>query len=732
LFKVGAQPRWWRKCSLTGVVAVLALASVADAAVRASPAIHGDWVDYLGGPDSSQFSPLAQIDRANVAQMAEAWRFALPDNAQTNGNPLVIAGRIYLPSSAGITALDAASGRQIWHLDASGVRMRGLSSWVGRGHPRRIFYTHQDRLHAIDARTGAAIRSFGQNGSIDLKQGLDRDPASIRRIESQSPGRVFGNLIILGSTGGDDWNSPPGHIRAYDVLSGRLVWIFHTIPYPGEANYEEWPKDAWKTVGGVNNWSEMTLDVANGILFVPLASANYDFYGVNRRGSNLYANSLVALDARTGKRLWHFQTVHHDIWDYDLPQAPKLLTLRRDGKRIEAVAVATKTGYVFTFERRTGRPVFPIEERPVPQTDVEGEWTSPTQPFPTAPPPFSRQRFTVDDLSPYLPQEEAASLRAMLAGMRNEGPFTPPSLRGTITMPGTSGGTNWGNGAVDAERGRFYVVSMETPSIIRLQEGALKGSGHFLTADGDPGAAVYAQNCAACHGEARQGQPPAIPGLIGLAERRKASEVREVVRRGRATMPGFELTEGEMSDLLTYLGFKAEPSPPAPAAPQPPAGEPPKKSDDGPVKYKSGYNFVFSKLGLPANAPPWATLTAYDLNAGTILWQVPFGDLPMMKGVGSVFPRGTIVATAGGLIIAANQDRTLRAWDVDTGKVVYTAKLPSTPGGVPAVYMIGGRQYIAVPVASYDPQIAKGVSKGLMPEGMNSLVTYALPPAPAR
>lgn len=667
-----------------------------------------------------------------MTQLAVAWTFPLPGNGQSIGNPIVIDNRMILPWSGGIIALDPATGRELWRVDAPGVRMRGLSSWATPdGSERRIFYNLKDRLHAIDAATGKPIARFGEDGSIDLKQGLDRDPASIKRIESQSPGRIFGNLIIVGTTGGDEWNGPPGYIRAFDARSGKLVWTFHSIPHPGEPGYESWPKDAWKTAGGVNNWSEMTLDMANGILFVPFASADYNFYGVNRIGNNLYANSLVALDARTGQRLWHFQTVHHDLWDYDLPQAPKLLTLNRNGKKVDAVMVSTKSGYVFTFERRTGRPVFPIEERSVPQTDIPGEVTSPTQPFPTAPEPFARQRMTAADLSPYLAPDERAAIAKTVAGLRNEGPFTPPSRQGSLQIPGSSGGTNWGNGAVDPRTGRLYVVSIEVPAILRLEPPSDKPRTMFTggsESSAPPGASVYAQNCAQCHGAQRAGQPPAVPSLIGIAERRPVGDVREIVSRGRAVMPAFNLKPQDMKDLLVYLGF----APKAVEASQPVgAGTPPHEGNgpsngDGPIKLKTGYNFLFSKAMLPASAPPWSTLTAYDMNRGKKLWQVPFGELPNLKGSGSLFPRGTIVATGGGLLIAGSQDRTLRVWNSDNGKLLWKAALPSTPGGVPAVYKADGRQFIALPVGSYDPALAKMMSKGA-PAGRNSIVAFALP-----
>lgn len=691
------------------------------------------WGDYLGGADSSQSSPLADVTSRNVSKLKIAWSFPLPGNGKANGNPLVIDGRMYIPWSGGILALDPATGRELWRVDASGVRMRGLSSWQGGVEGRRLFYNREDRLFAIDAATGEPVTGFGEGGSIDLKQGLDRAPGDIKRIESQSPGRVFEDLIIVGSTGGDEWNGPPGHIRAFDVRTGKLRWVFHTVPHPGEAGSETWPKDAWKSVGGVNNWSEMTLDLASGILFVPLASADYNFYGVNRAGDNLYANSLVALDARTGRRLWHFQTVHHDLWDYDLPQAPKLLVLNRGGKRIEAVLVATKTGMIFTFDRRTGRPVFPIEERPVPQSDIPGEQTSPTQPFPTAPEPFARQRMSVAELSTLLEPAERKRIAATLAGLRNEGLFTPPSRQGSLQIPGSSGGTNWGNGAVDPGTGRFFVVSIEVPAILRLEPASAKPRPMFTGAEAaNPGEAVYAQYCAACHKDNRAGQPPAIPALGAIASKTSAEAVRAIVTRGRATMPGFSLSPKDMNDLLVFLGFDQARLGAAEAKAgiaKPANSEIATSTGAGPIKLKTGYNFLFSSKMLPASAAPWSTMTAYDMNTGSKLWQVPFGELPGLPGSGTLFPRGTLVATGGGLLFAGTQDRILRAWDMNNGKLLWHAPLPSVPAGVPAVYRAGGRQFIALAAASYDPEIAKMTSGSVMVPGRNSIVAFALPEA---
>jgi quinoprotein glucose dehydrogenase len=709
--------------------AILTGAAWAGDGAKTAKQNNVDWPDFLGGPESSQYSPLQQINTTNVGSLTVAWVYPFPSNAQTRGNPLVIGDRMFVPSSAGITAFDSTTGRVLWQRSIPGLLMRGLSSWLDtQNGSRRIFYNDKDHLYAIDAATGAPIRDFGDAGSIDLKAGMARNPASIATIESQTPGKVFGNLIIVGTTGGEDAGTPPGDIRAFDVRSAKLVWVFHTIPRAGEANYNSWPEqNAWEKVGGANDWSEMTVDPASGILFVPLASTKPNFYGVNRKGDDLYGNSLLALDAHTGKLIWYFQTVHHDLWDYDLTQAPKLLTLRHDGQQIQAVVVASKTGYVFAFERRTGKPIFPIKEQPVPQSDVPGEYSSPTQPVPTAPPPFAQQHFDARDLSPYLPAAERQALTTMIAGARDEGIFTPPSFQGTIEMPSSAGGTNWGDAAVDPRKGLLFVVSANTPALLKLVSTANAQSGLFVTAAAqDPGAAVYMDHCAMCHEANRVGQPPMIPSLVGIAGELTAEQVADTVKHGRSIMPAFTLSQPDMQALLVSLGFSQKDA--VAAASQIAAVQTVPRGQVPQPEYDSGFNFLFSKMGLPVNAPPWATLTAYDMNAGKILWQVPYGGLPGLKDAGSIFPRGSIVATAGGLIFGSSQDNHFCGWDENTGKLVFSIKLPSLPGGVPAIYMVGGREYIAVPAASYNPELAKHVAASVMPPGTNSLVVYALSP----
>ena len=436
---------------------------------------HSTWRDYGGGSDASQYSSLRQINRSNVDQLQVAWSYSTGDTNKYFFNPVAVDGLLYvLARNNSIVALDAASGKEVWvHPATPDTRIitnRGINYWESQDHSeRRLFFASNHFLRAIDARTGNTILSFGSNGAVDLKAGLGRDPDTIKLVQSTTPGRVFENLLILGSATNQGYGSAPGDLRAFDVRTGKLVWSFHTIPHEGEYGYETWPKDAWKKIGGANVWGEMSLDEKRGILYAPTASAKYNFYGVDRIGVNLFADSLLALDARTGKRLWHFQMVHHDIWDYDNATAPKLLTVLHDGKKVDVVAQMGKQGFIWVFDRVSGKPLWPIEERPVPASDMPGEATWPTQPFPLKPPPFARQKFTVDDLNPYLSKEDRALFRDQILTARNEGLFTPPSKRGTIQMPGNNGGANWGGAAVDAQAGSLVVVSKDLPCLLKLE-----------------------------------------------------------------------------------------------------------------------------------------------------------------------------------------------------------------------------------------------------------------------
>ncbi|HEY1338389.1 MAG TPA: pyrroloquinoline quinone-dependent dehydrogenase, partial [Bryobacteraceae bacterium] len=432
--------------------------------------------DYGGGPDSAQYSALKQIDRSNVNRLEVAWTYPTGDGRKYFFSPLVADGLMYvLAKNNSIVALNAATGKEVWTYSTSPapslITSRGINYWESKDRSdRRLLFVADHVLHAIDARTGKLIATFGNAGGVDLKEGLGRDPKTLKLVQSTTPGRVFEDLIIVGSATNQGYGSGPGDIRAFDVRTGKLVWTFHTIPHPGEFGYDTWPKDAWKTVGGANVWSEFSIDEKRGILYAPTASPKYNFYGADRKGANLFGDCLLALDARTGKRLWHFQMVHHDIWDYDDATAPKLLTVKHDGKPVDVVAQVSKQGFVWVFNRVTGEPLWPIEERAVPKSDMPEEETWPTQPFPTKPPPFARQKFTVDDLSPYLSPEDRARFRDDMLSARNEGLFTPPSARKTVQMPGNNGGANWSGAAVDAANGLLYVVSKDMPAMLKLEQ----------------------------------------------------------------------------------------------------------------------------------------------------------------------------------------------------------------------------------------------------------------------
>jgi quinoprotein glucose dehydrogenase len=448
------------------------------------------WRDYGGAEDSSQYSALQQINRSNVNKLEIAWIYPTGDNNKYFFNPIVVDGLMYvLAKNNSVIALDASTGKEVWvHQTDPETRLltnRGINYWESRDRSdRRLLFASNNFLRAIDARTGMPILSFGSNGSIDLREGLGRDPKTLSLVQSTTPGRVFENLLILGSATNEGYGSAPGDIRAYDVRTGKLAWTFHTVPHPGEFGYDTWPKDAWKTVGGANSWSELSLDEKRGIVYIPTASPKYNFYGADRKGANLFGDCLLALDARTGKRLWHFQMVHHDIWDYDNPNAPKLLTVRHNGKLVDAVAQAGKEGFLWVFNRVTGEPLWPIEERKVPRSEMPGEEAWPTQPFPLKPPPFARQTFTEKDLSPFIEDaKERARFRDEILSARNEGLFTPPGLRNTIEMPGNNGGANWGGTAVDPTNGTLYVVSKDLPCMLKLEPERTKARSDRLRSE---------------------------------------------------------------------------------------------------------------------------------------------------------------------------------------------------------------------------------------------------------
>lgn len=707
------------------LVALTIAGAVIPAAIGARPAGQvAGWNSFESDAAASHYSPLSDIDRTNVGNLTQAWAYEV-GNIALSCEPLVLSDRLILVGENGsIVALDPGTGRQLWRTEDNVAYrgLRGFAYWRSPdGKEERVFLPSATSVRALDPKTGTLYPDF----RIDLRQGLDRDPQKIRRIAPTSPGRVFENLLILGSITGENYGSPPGDVRAFDVRTGKLVWSFHTVPRPGERGAETWPADAWSYSGGANAWGGHTVDEKRGIVYFVTGSAVYDFYGGDRKGDNLYANSLVALDARTGKYLWHFQAVHHDLWDYDMVASPTLLTVRRGGKRVDAVAAAGKTGFLYVFDRVTGKPLFPIVERPVPQSDVPGEYSSPTQPFSTLP-PFARQSFTAADLDPEMPEPQRRAFAERLRKARNEGIFTPPALdRETVQMPGNHGGANWGQTGADPS-GRFYVVSIDLPAMLQLKAPVDKAELARIAAASGRGAAVYTENCAMCHGAERKGQA-GIPALSDIGTRMPEADLRSVIRLGRTTMPGFaHLGSDDVDALVTYLRTDGQLTSAQTQAPgdtsRSAAPEAEARSPNGSPRYRSGYNQVDFTI-----RPPWQTLTSYDLNSGKILWQVPVGTAAgRSEPTGRAFIKGGLAITGGGLVFVATEaDRKLHAFDSATGKSLWAGSLPSHPRGGLISYRYKGRQFILV-TAAFGGMFAMFEMPGSAP-GRNSYVAFALP-----
>ena len=619
-----------------------------QAAPAANSIDHATWDGYLGGVDSSQYSGLKQITKDNVHQLELAWEVDVgPLGAGHYGfryNPTIVDGVMYVvapnaPDS--LIALNAATGEQLWRTDFEGrIGNRGISYWESDdGSDRRLFVLNNGMLRAISAETGEIIADFGGDGAVDLRDALSReDRDKVRPLQHDNPGRVFEDSIIISLPAGNyAYDSSPADIHSYDVRTGKLNWVFHMIPEKGEFGYETWPETEHERFGGAHNWSAFTVDPELGMLYIPTGAPRFDWYGGNREGDNLFANSIVALDARTGKRVWHFQAVHHDLWDYDLPTSPKLLTIERNGEEVPIVVQPTKMGWLLAFDRRTGEPIWPIEEVPVPAPTTPGEKASPTQPIPSWPPHYARQRFTEDDINPYLPEADKEKVREILRTARNEGLYTPVSTQGTILMPSENGGSNFGMVAVDPVNDRLFLVVRNYPSLVRH-----------------------------------------IPNDNPEAE---------------AAMPNSDAEDVQ--------------------------------------PYNSPFDFMIQSNGMVPIRPPWSTITAYEMNSGNMLYQIPNGDEMVLArqgitGTGTQATRGGPTVTASDLLFVPTAgDRKLRARDASTGQVLWEHDLPAAGEGTPAIYEADGRQFVVIPVG-WEGQFHQGLDMPPVPKTMRYMA-FALP-----
>jgi len=654
---------------------------VALPAAVAAQARNVDWPVYGGNTDHTHYTTLDQITPQNVSRLQVAWTYATHDEwkgSEMQSNPIVVDGVLYATSpKLRVFALDATTGKELWSFDPNGgrpapqrFRHRGV---VVTGD--RVIFTYRYKLYALDKKTGKPIPTFGDSGWVDLRAGLGR-PTETQSVSASTPGVVFEDLLIIGSTVAEALPSSPGDIRAYDVKTGALRWSFHTIPHPGEFGYETWPPDAWKVAGGANAWAGVTIDPKLGILFAATGSAASDFYGANRVGDDLFANTVLALDARTGKRIWHFQGLHHDLWDRDFPAAPALVTVTRDGRKVDAVAQITKTGHVYVFERTTGKPLFPIENRKMPTATLEGERTSEMQPFPVLPPPVARQHLTEDMLTTRTPQAHAAALETFRK-FKTDNAFDSPSLEGRILFPGVDGGGEWGGPAFDPESGLLYVNSNEMPWLLKMVPRNDKS--------------LYGANCATCHGDDLRGNAE-IPSLVDIGSRRSREQLAQAIRQGTGRMPGFTgtLDNTAVNDLVNFLLTGKDVAATATTNPNY-------------LKYRStGLDIFLDPDGYPAITPPWGTLNAVDLNKGDIRWSIPFGEYPKLAAQGltntGTDNYGGAIVTSNGLLIigATTYDNKFHVYDKLTGKLLWEHTLPAAGNATPSTYVVNGRQYIVI------------------------------------
>ncbi|MDH3281244.1 MAG: PQQ-binding-like beta-propeller repeat protein [Gammaproteobacteria bacterium] len=690
-----------RKASLAFVAATMVFAACAQENQTAQDT-DVEWPVYNGNWGGTKYSPLDQINRDNVGELELLWRYRVDDAGEGRStvlqtNPIVVDGVIYLASAAAkLIAIDLRTRETLWvhrppdELTGS-ARVRGVTYWQD-GDDRRIFYGSGVHLFAVNASNGQLVEAFGENGRIDLRKGLGADHDS-RRVSVRAPGVIYKNIIVLGSSVGEGpHQAAPGHIRGYDVRSGEQRWIFHTVPHPGEFGYATWSPESYKTVGGANAWGGLTLDEKRGIVFAGTGSPTYDHWGGNRIGDNLFANSVLALNAETGERIWHYQTVHHDLWDYDLPTPPTLVSLYRGGELIDAVAQPTKMGHVFVLNRETGEPIFGVEERPVPPSAIPGETASPTQPFPILPPPLTKQSFTLSEVTD-LSEEASSYVLEQLEDMLMGDIFDPPGFEKLVIMPQFNGGMEWPGAAYDPES-RTLIVNTNNEAEWHSMEPAEDSKELTPHALGNK---ISRSVCARCHGISSEGIPGIenTPGMLGISDRLSKDEVRALLREGRGQMPAFaHFSEVETNAVLAYL-FDEQ-------------GGEPISGDDAALQYAGGIPYLGTghwdfrdNRGFPVNQRPWGLLNAVDLDTGAVKWQVPLGTYTELEAEGhpptGTFNIGGPVVTAGGLVfIAGTLDERFRAFDKDTGEMLWEFQMDAAGYATPATFEVDGKQYVVM------------------------------------
>jgi quinoprotein glucose dehydrogenase len=672
---------------------------------------YSSWPQYKGSNENIHYSSLTEVDTTNVKQLQVAWTYHTRDadsanHSQIQCNPIVIDGVMYgTTPKMKLFAIDAATGKEKWQFNpfdslAKDKRMffimnnsRGVAYW-GNQDDKRIFYTAGSYLYCINATTGKTVNSFGDKGKLDLHDGLGRDVKDLF-VTASSPPIIYNDILITGTRVDEGQHAAPGHIRAYNVRTGKQLWIFHTIPYPGEDGYESWDDpNAYKFIGGANVWSGFSMDVKRGIVYGCTGSASYDWYGGKRLGNNLYADCLLALDAKSGKLIWHFQDVHHDVWDRDIPSAPALVTIKKDGIDLDAVAITTKSGFVFTFNRETGLPVYDILEKPVPTfTDLVGEKLSPTQPYPTLPAPFMRQLMTEKEINPYLTDSSKQQVLKALRSYKNDHMFNAPSLQGTVVFPGLDGGAEWGGPSYDPETGILYINANQMAWVIQAIPIQTKAAANETNLEA--GQRLFKANCMTCHGADRKGSGT-FPSLININQKYSMASFDTLLQSGRRMMPAFrQLKSVERKAIASFiLSVKAEQHKPFVDADS-------HKDDAFKVPYSIvGYNKFLSKEGYPALSPPWGTLNAIDLNTGKYVWKQTLGDdpeFPHGKEQSGTENYGASVITKGGLLfIAATKDGKFRAFNKKTGKLLWEVTLPAPGYATPSIYEIDGKQYIVI------------------------------------